>query len=140
LTTADYLRRYQGHRVSAGTPDENKFLNFLEQLFKSRNVLFIGYGLGELEILEYVLEKAGHRATGSEPKHFLVEGFYGHQVALKKLLEGYFREFGVGLLAYSRESAGFDQLIHVIEYLAKEIPVQPRLKLEDLSDMDKLLE
>ena len=58
LTTQDYIRHYANDRRADGPEGENRVLTFLEFLFSEKNVLFIGYGLEELEILEYVIGKA----------------------------------------------------------------------------------
>lgn len=145
LTTSDYLRLYRGHRMVAGQPDENPYLNFLTHLFKTRTVLFIGYGLQELEILEYVLSKADSRQSSGmtasrEVKHYLIDGFFEHQRPLTERLEQYFKDFGIGLLPYSRDKGDHRHLINVIERLAVEIPAQPRLTLEDDAAMEALLQ
>jgi hypothetical protein len=64
LTTRDYVRHYANDRLSADPQRENRVLTFLDFLFREKTVLFIGYGLDELEILEYVILKAGRR-TGT---------------------------------------------------------------------------
>ena len=148
LTTADYLRHYAGHRIGSGTTiTENPFLSFLQHLFRTKNVLFIGYGLEELEILEYVVEKARESRPAPrdpsvrlEPRHYLLDGFFSHQVQLKRSLESYFlRECDIGLIPYSRETKGWEQLIEVIEYLSEQIPVGRVLNLQQRIEMGALL-
>jgi hypothetical protein len=51
ITMQDYLRHYS----------ETKIKNFLNTLFTKKTVLFLGYGFGETEILEYVLKKKKKR-------------------------------------------------------------------------------
>ncbi len=138
LTPSDYLERYFGHRPT-GPAGENSYLSFLEVLFKVRNVLFIGYGLEELEILEYVFQKARVRDP-SEIRHYLLQGFFAHEAALMRSLKAYYRqEFGVGLLPYSREKRDWSQLIEVLENLAGEIPCGPLLASQGYRDMEELL-
>jgi hypothetical protein len=58
MTTSDYISRYAAYNRSSNDPQtENPVLTFLSFLFQHRTVLFIGYGLEELEILEYVLRR-----------------------------------------------------------------------------------
>ena len=52
LTTQDYVRRYANDRLSANAGSENRVLTFLEYLFEQKTVLFVDYGLEELEILD----------------------------------------------------------------------------------------
>jgi hypothetical protein len=73
LTTQDYVRHYANDRLSGDAAKENRVLTFLEYLFANRTVLFVGYGLAELEILEYVILKA-RRPPGTavkESRHYL---------------------------------------------------------------------
>ena len=55
MTTRDYIRRYANDRGSDDPALENRTLTFLEALFQNKTVLFVGYGLEDLEILEYVI-------------------------------------------------------------------------------------
>ena len=141
LTTVDYLKRYASHRPNGDAERENSFLTFLELLFSLKNVLFLGYGLNELEILEYVIQKANHAQTRTdeEPRHYIVQGFFSHEIELARSLEIYFRQFGVGLLPFSRDHRDWAQLADVIEYLAGEIPPGPNLTLPRLNEMEELL-
>ncbi len=84
LTTQDYVRHYANDRVAGDPQKENRVLTFLDFLFKNKTVLFIGYGLDELEILEYVILKAGRPAgtTNREPRHYILQGFFSHEAAL----------------------------------------------------------
>ena len=44
-----------------------KFQEFLEAIFRNNNViLFIGYGLNEFEIMDYIVTKAGHSQTSPQ--------------------------------------------------------------------------
>lgn len=141
LTTLDYLERYQGNRHEGGQYIENKFLTFLDQLFRTRNVLFIGYGLEELEILEYVIQKGlrKHSLGTGRVRHFLLQGFFSHQLNLARSLEGYFRSFGIQLLPFSRDERDWDSLIDVLAKLSEELPAGSRLSSLERIDMEELL-
>ena len=143
LTTSDYLERYSGHQIDGHAVIENPFLSFLQQLFKSRNVLFIGYGLDELEILEYVF----HKSTISQPddaqerieKHYIIQGFYSHQLELANSLASYFHSLGIKLLPFSLDTDGWDGLGAVIHHLIDTLPPGEDLTLEDRREMAELL-
>lgn len=147
FTTAHYLERYAGHRLDERDPRENAYLTFLQSLFRTRTVLFVGYSLGELEILEYVVQKARESGTPTrgggqqvEPPHYLLQGFFVHEAQLKRSLEDYYlQQCGIGLLPFSRETQGWSQLVEVIEYLGREIPAGPVLGLQQRLDMEELL-
>jgi hypothetical protein len=147
LTTADYLERYAGHRLYGHDRWENPYLTFLEELFRQKNLLFIGYGLEELEILEYVLQKtcqrngaAADEAKKEEPRHYLLQGFFQHEAPLLRELRAYYlEECGIGLLPYSREQRNWHQLVDILEHFSREISVGPLPPLAKRQEMEDLL-
>lgn len=143
LTTSDYLKRYKGHRLSGDERRENHFLTFLEMLFRQKCVLFVGYGLEELEILEYVLQKSRYdiQSSSEVTRHYILQGFFSHQVELMRSLELYYRnECGITLIPFSRDVKDWNQLIDVVEYLGKQIPVGSLLNLQERLEMQRLLD
>lgn len=141
-STDEYLRRYASHEPSRGSAGENPFLTFLRQLFRIRTVLFIGYSLSELEILEYVLQKSASitSKTEIELRHFIIQGFFSHELPLVRSLEGYFARFGVALIPFSRDERDWDQLENVVDALAGALPSGTPLSLPKLREMEGLLE
>lgn len=141
-TTDEYLRRYASHEVSQGSDGENPFLTFLRKLFELRTVVFIGYSLSELEVLEYILQKSTSVLTGKEieSRHFILQGFFSHQLPLVKNLERYFSRFGVSLIPFSRDECDWDQLVNVVDALASALPSGTPLSLPKLREMEGLLE
>ncbi len=141
LTTVDYLIRYSSHRIDGTANRENPLLTFLQTLFKIKNVLFIGYSLGELEVLEYIVQKGIERETVTDeaPRHYILQGFFSHEIELARSLESYFRQFGIGLLPFSRDERDWNQLAEVIRHLATEIPPGPILDLPARLEMEELL-
>jgi len=140
LSTVDYLNRYSSHRIDGKENPENEFLTFLEHLFKSWNVLFIGYGLDEMEVLEYILQKSNQNPKNKEePRHYVLQGFFTSDLELARSLELYYYGFGVRLLPFSRDDRDWDQLITVIDYLAGEISPGPPLALSKRFEMEELL-
>lgn len=139
LTTVDYLERYASHKIN-GAAQENSFLTFLEQLFKQRSILFVGYGLEELEILEYIFQKGIVSPNeNEEPRHFVLQGFFSHQLELVRNLEAYYRKFGIKLLAFSRDMLDWYQLVDVLDDLAKNLPPGSNLMSPKLAQMEVLL-
>lgn len=136
LTTPQYVRHYANDRDD----HENFVLTFLQDLFKNKTVLFIGYGLEELEILEYIIVKRGQREEkGLEPKHFLLQGFFSHERELMLSMRTYYRECGIGLLPYLRDQNNWEQLINVVEALARAVPAAAPMVLQEFKEMENLL-
>jgi hypothetical protein len=142
LTTQHYVRHYANDRSPRSDAAENNVLTFLDFLFAQKNVLFVGYGLDELEILEYVIGKA--RLSGepghTELRHFLLQGFFLHENELAKSLVPYYRECGIELIPYLRDHLDWDQLIDVLEEFARLAPAGSSLKVQTLMEMEDLLE
>lgn len=142
LTTHDYIRHYANDR-SSGDPDkENRVLTFLENLFRQKTVLFIGYGLEELEILEYVILKARHIHASDqiEARHFLLQGFFSHEVGLMRRLKHYYlHECGIELIPYLRDQKDWDQLLDVLKEFARLAPASDPMYLQEFKEMGDLL-
>ena len=121
--------------------EENPVLRFLEFLFKEKTVLFLGYGLEELEILEYVVMKA--RATlgpkMNEARHYLLQGFFSFEAATCRSLKDYFlQECGIQLIPFSRDEKDWKQLIDVLGVFAKALPKNDEVIVQQLAEMEEL--
>lgn len=63
VSLKDYIEHYADPRVQA----------FLSAMFKNHTVLFVGYGLAELEVLDQIIRSNESLRTGTaEPRHFLL--------------------------------------------------------------------
>jgi hypothetical protein len=141
LTTQHYVRHYANDRLVNGAGKENIILTFLTYLFSEKNVLFVGYGLEELEILEYVIGKARLEDTGQkEMRHFLLQGFFSHEQELARSLTSYYRDCGIELIPFLRDQKDWDQLIDVLEDFARLAPASPLLTVQKLKEMEALLD
>jgi hypothetical protein len=132
LTTRDYIQRYANDHRTGDASTENRALTLLEHLFEHHTVLFIGYGLEELEILEYVILKARREANtaDNEARHFLVQGFFSHQTTLLHNMESYYlRQCGIQLIPFLRDQKDHHQLFHVLEDFAQRMPASAPLVL-----------
>jgi len=132
LTTRHYVERYTNDHRTGDPSAENPTLTFLEYLFANYTVLFIGYGLEELEILEYVILKAREQhEEENEVRHYLVQGFFSHEQTVVRSMEQYYRrECGIQLIPFLRDQKNHDQLIEVIEHFSKKMPAKEPLLLE----------
>lgn len=146
VTTHDYLRHYANDRGRGDADGENRVLTFLEALFRERTVLFVGYGLEELELLEYVVLKGAKPLSDSgrlkeAPRHFMLQGFFSYQKELADSLANYFRsECGIELLPFSLDDKNWEQLIDVLEFFAQELPAATPPLLGKVEEMERLLD
>lgn len=139
MSTSDYIHRYANDRILASGDRENPVLRFLEYLFQENTVLFIGYGLEELEILEYVIMKA--RASGEKKsnvaKHYLLQGFFSFEADLLKYLQDYFlEECGIELIPFSRDRNDWMQLTEVVKSFAMAMPKNDKVIVQELAEME----
>ena len=144
LTTPQYVHHYANDRRSTEDHPENCVLTFLEYLFKHKIVLFVGYGLAELELLEYIIVKATTTETPAQhpqhPQHFLLHGFYSHEQELMMSMRTYYRDCGVELLPFLKDQDGWGQLITVLESFSHSMPTSRPMMLQEFKDMAALLD
>jgi hypothetical protein len=113
LTTRNYLEHYSDPTVH----------QFLSDLFSKYTVLFVGYGLEEDEIVEYILRKIGSGgAAAASVAHYRLFPRYGHEELLFSRLARYYRTHrGVELIGYSVDRRGDRQLLDVIGHWSREL-------------------
>ena len=118
---------------------ENYVLTFLAHLFTHKTVLFVGYGLEELEILEYVILKA-RTTRGMERRHFLLQGFFSHERELMVSLGIYYHECGIHLIPFLKDQEGWDQLLHVLESFGQSVPASSSVVLQEFKKIEAHLD
>lgn len=103
VSAQDYLEHYATAEVR----------DFLAYLFRRKSVLFLGYGLEEVEVLEYIFRKGG---AEPEPhaRRYIIQGFFNAERRLFELLSEYYRGgFGTTLIPFPRDELGYDQLTEI---------------------------
>jgi hypothetical protein len=142
MTTRDYISRYANDRRSDDPSQENRTLTFLEFLFQQRTVLFVGYGLEDLEILEYVIQKARQQVSSGQPqaRHFMLQGYFQHEYELMRSLTLYYAQCDIELIPFRRDQRDWPQLIEVLEAFAAAMPARTLLGLQKQVDMEALLD
>lgn len=141
LTTRQYVERYANDHRTGDPIQENRTLTLLEHLFANYTVLFIGYGLEELEILEYVILKAKReqRTEKVEARHYLLQGFFSHEETVERSMEAYYRrDCGIELISFLRDEQDHTQLLEVVEHFAQVIPARTPLVLQQAQTLEQL--
>ncbi len=140
LTTSDYLDAYSSVGQQGST---NEIQNFLTALFKQKDILFIGYQLDELEVLEYLNLKKRQLGIKPEkrPRHFILLPFFQNE---KKLIEGvdqYFMRMDIKLIPFFRDENNYEELILLLEEMvAAKIRTSTPEALENRKLMEDLLD
>jgi len=112
ITTKDYLNHYsQGNEVCV----------FLEHLFSNKTVLFLGYGMAEIEILEYILKYSSKREK-RQKRIFILQGFYTSEDQLFCRLKRFYEDsFKATLIGFSLDKKNFRQQEEIIETWLKQL-------------------
>jgi hypothetical protein len=124
FTVKQYFTRYK----------DKEFVKFLESLF-TKTVLFVGYGLGEFELLEHMYKNI----TLSENHYFYLGGYYTHEKRLCDFEQMYFDQMKVKLIPYSKDKKGFKQLPIVIEEWVKQIQTTTNVLQNNFDEIDEVL-
>ncbi len=104
FTIPGYIDRYR----------KEEFRQFLKQIFDEYTVLFAGYGMGEFELLDFIITKYG--ATGEkELKHFILLPFYTGEERRLEFETYYHRKMGISVIPYQKDQNGYNQLYEVIK-------------------------
>lgn len=128
ISTLQYLEHYRSYRVAG--EEESRVSLLLRTLFRDKCVVFLGYSLGELEILEYVLQKGlSDIDSAKPPRHFILLPFKTGEEVQAELMTEYFRAFGVEVLCYSVDH-GHERIADVLERLAASLPSLHRTEIE----------
>jgi len=130
MTIVDYMKYYRYDSEPA---------TLLEEIFEKYIVLFIGYGLEEYEIIEYLITKSYTEKT--EIRHFMLYPMFEKNNNLLKFYKGYYGKLGIQLTPYSIDKNGYEQLAIVINKWAKQIgPIsRPQGFLERIRSIDEVI-
>lgn len=97
-----------------------KFRMFLGRIFREYTVLFLGYGLTEFEILEFILRDRFVNPQ-KHPRHFILSPFYSGEENILRYEQEFYSDFGINILGYEKDANGYEQLIEVIKHWNEEI-------------------
>jgi hypothetical protein len=130
VSTRHYLKHYQEEAVR----------DFLGHLFRERTILFVGYGLEEIEIIEHLVH-AATLASGIVPggHYWLYPVLARDGDLLRHLTNYYLNQLGVYLVGYSIERRGYSELMDVIKAWSSQMPHRPRDVLDQMAFVSGVL-
>jgi len=137
LTISDYLYHYQNPQIQS----------FLNCLFTKFTVLFIGYGLEEYELLEFLVHKSqlhtsSHlKSDEKEIKHFLLYPLFSWEQSMLEFYQLYYEDLNIELIPYKKDQNGYKQLYEIIKDWTPQIKeiVQPLSYLEIFKFIDEVI-
>ncbi|MCF7886094.1 MAG: SIR2 family protein, partial [Candidatus Marinimicrobia bacterium] len=110
FTVSKYMRRYTNSKY-------DKFRNFLRTIFREYTVLFLGYGLAEFELLDFILEEKESKNN----QHFMLSPYYQNEINILNYEQKYYNDLGINVLPYEKDNIGYRQLEKVIKKWSDEI-------------------
>jgi SIR2-like domain len=131
VSLKDYIEHYADSRVQ----------EFLSAMFKNHTVLFVGYGLAELEILEHIIRSNESLKTGATtPRHFLLYPHRSTESVQKKFVERYLLEqCGVCVIPYLIDTNGYEEVVEVFKVWNSELDVRDPSTLDLQAHLDRCI-
>jgi len=125
FTVEGYLKRYTD-------PEYGKFL---EEIFTKYTVLFLGYGMSEFELMDYLFTSI----HGTSKKHYFLKDYFTHEQRIYEFEQMYFDDLGIELIPYAKDALGFQQLPIVIDQWVQEVKSKTLVLVTNYDDIDDTL-
>lgn len=121
ISNEDYLRRY-GYNTCSNKPDSSQYIysEFLRKIFNGNyTILFIGYGLEEIEILQYMFEHSFEKEEKQrENNRYMFLGGYSSDYGYIDILSQYYlKNYSVQIIPYDITNEGYDS--EIIKLISK---------------------
>jgi len=127
LTVPQYMNLY----------NNPAFKTFIERIFEEYTIIFIGYGMSEFELLDFMITKLG-KIDGT--RHYILRPYFSNQTELFNLDKIYFNSMGVDVIGFSKDVNGYNQLYEVIEYWHKIITQTTPMLYDYISEMEEIVD
>lgn len=123
-TAPQYINSYR---------DDDGLKGFLEEVFRTHSVLFIGSSMQEFEIMEHCLK-------GPSPRHYAFLGGLVGDDHLFRVQKKYFSQLNIEAIPYYLDFQGHDRLLFVLRSWVDEIRAgKDRQYYEDIMLLDEVL-
>lgn len=109
FTVRSYFERYR----------KPMFRNFLTKIFSEYTVLFLGYGVSEFEILDFILRD--NIKPSPVLRHFMLSPYYKGEENILAYEQTYYNQLGIKVVGYEKDLKGFHQLGDVLSRWNEEI-------------------
>lgn len=118
ISNEDYIKQYSStHRKSLRN---RKCEDFLKNVFNNdHTILFIGYGLAELEILQHLFNSNTNDYITTNNRYMLLSCFSDDYFKVNYLYNYYKDNYGVEIIPYDLSELGYEKLEEVLDYLVK---------------------
>jgi hypothetical protein len=132
FTVPKYLERYRNQNI----------IRFLDTVFREYSIVFLGYGLEEYEILDFLVTKFGgeYENSPTELKHWIVLPYYQGEDYLWDYDKEYFKPLGINVIPFEKDIDGYSQLYKVIKKWRKEITESSIIPHEMVREMEETVD
>lgn len=127
LTTHEYLTRY----------NDSTFKEFLRTIFNEYVILFIGYGMEEFELLDFLVMKC---SKTDEVRHYFLRPSLNEEEGLLEFEEKYYLDLKTKVVPYSINENGYSQLYNVVKSWRASIEERSASLHDDLKKIDDLVD
>jgi len=110
FTVSRYIERYR----------DEVFIKFLKKIFSEYTILFVGYGMNEFELLDYIIPKVDSE-NKKAVSHFMLLPFYSGEENILDFEQSYYASMGISVIGFEKDLRGYGQLYEVMKYWNKEI-------------------
>jgi hypothetical protein len=107
MTIEEYVKRYQNERQK----------KLLERIFFEEDyvVLFMGYSVDEMELIDYLVEKYSGAAKKQINKNYILMPVFRREAELLKHENHYFDLLQTSVIPYAIDGKGYEQIYDLIE-------------------------
>ena len=110
FTVPQYFNRYRS----------KDFEHFLMRIFDNYYVLFVGYGMDEFELLDFIIPRFSSEGK-KVIERFILLPFYRGEENILEYQQSYYAHMGISVIGYEKDQLGYFQLYEVIKYWNSEI-------------------
>lgn len=129
FTVSQYIRRY----------NNPEFKDFIEKVFTDYTVLFLGYGMSEFELLDFLITKFDSSKKPKEIKHYTLLPFYSGEENILSFEQSYYNPMGIQVIGYEKDEKGFIQLYDVLKKWNTEINQTSTYTLDSYKELENLV-
>jgi hypothetical protein len=129
FTVPEYIHRY----------NNKGFKDFLKTVFTNYTVLFLGYGMSEFELLDFLITKFDSSNTSKEIKHYTLLPFYSGEENILSFEQSYYNPMGIQVIGYEKDDKGFNQLYYVLKKWNEEINQTSTYTHDSYAEIDDLV-
>jgi len=128
LTVPEYIKRYRFEH----------FRNFMRRIFSEKVILFIGYGMAEYEILDFLITTL--EVERQKEARFILLPYYKGYEDIVDFDQHYFGEMGVIVVPYEYDDKGYEQLFDVIKSWNNKIESVSPYPYKKMREIDEVVD